>query len=97
MERARKMGLMEKMIFVSGGPRMTHPLALECGFDAGFGVGTKPSDVASYIVDEYLKRKAAEAKKAPAPKASAPAKKASAKKEALQKKPAGKVKGKGSR
>jgi beta-lysine 5,6-aminomutase beta subunit len=97
MERARKMGLMEKMIFVSGGPRMTHPLALECGFDAGFGGGTKPSDVASYIVDEYLKRKAAEAKKAPAPKASAPAKKASAKKEALQKKPAGKVKGKGSR
>ncbi len=62
MERARKMGLMEKMIFVSGGPRMTHPLALECGFDAGFGVGTKPSDVASYIVDEYLKRKASQDK-----------------------------------
>jgi hypothetical protein len=31
-------------------------MALECGFDAGFGVGTKPSDVASYIVEEYLRR-----------------------------------------
>ena len=31
-------------------------MALECGFDAGFGVGTKPSEVASYIVDEYLRR-----------------------------------------
>jgi hypothetical protein len=84
---------MEKMIFVSGGPRMTHPLALECGFDAGFGVGTKPSDVASYIVDEYLKRKASEEKKAPAPRASAPAKKTPTKKAAAQKKPAGKGKG----
>jgi beta-lysine 5,6-aminomutase beta subunit len=56
MNRARQMGLTEKMIFVSGGPRVTHPLALECGFDAGFGVGTKPSDVASYIVEEFLKR-----------------------------------------
>jgi hypothetical protein len=50
------MGIREKMIFVSGGPRLTHPMALECGFDAGFGVGTKPSDVASYIVEEVLRR-----------------------------------------
>ena len=54
--RAEKMGLNQKLIFIAGGPRVTHPLALECGFDAGFGVGTKPSDVASYIVEEYLKR-----------------------------------------
>ncbi|MBU6375369.1 MAG: cobalamin-dependent protein [Bdellovibrionales bacterium] len=56
MNRARQMGLLEKMVFVAGGPRVTHPLALECGFDAGFGVGTKPSDVASYIVEEFLRR-----------------------------------------
>lgn len=55
--RAKKAGLMERLIFVAGGPRVTHPLALECGFDAGFGVGTKPSDVASYIVEEYLRRR----------------------------------------
>jgi len=56
MQRAEKMGLIERLIFVAGGPRVTHPMALECGFDAGFGVGTKPSDVASYIVQEFLKR-----------------------------------------
>jgi beta-lysine 5,6-aminomutase beta subunit len=57
MKRAEKAGLKEKLVFVAGGPRVTHPLALECGFDAGFGVGTKPSDVASYIVEELLRRR----------------------------------------
>ncbi len=57
MNRAEKAGLKEKLIFVAGGPRVTHPLALECGFDAGFGVGTKPSHVASYIVEEFLRRR----------------------------------------
>jgi beta-lysine 5,6-aminomutase beta subunit len=55
--QAKKRGLADKLIMVAGGPRVTHPMALECGFDAGFGVGTKPSDVASYIVDEFLRRK----------------------------------------
>jgi beta-lysine 5,6-aminomutase beta subunit len=55
--RADKLGLKDKLLFVAGGPRVTHPLALECGFDAGFGVGTKPSEVASYIVEEFLKRR----------------------------------------
>ncbi len=68
MARAKQMGLTEKMIFVAGGPRVTHPLALECGFDAGFGVGTKPSDVASYIVEEFLKRLEAPAGPPPARK-----------------------------
>lgn len=58
MKRAEKMGLKDKLIFVAGGPRVTHPLALECGFDAGFGTGSKPSEVASYIVEEYLRRNA---------------------------------------
>src|SRR5262249_32134414 len=47
-KRAEQLGLRDKLIFVAGGPRVTHPLALECGFDAGYGVGTKPSEVASY-------------------------------------------------
>ncbi len=55
-QKAEQLGLREKMIFVAGGPRVTHPLALECGFDAGFGVGTKPSEVASYVIEEYLNR-----------------------------------------
>lgn len=57
IERAKKRGLRENFIFIAGGPRVTHPLSVECGFDAGFGVGTKPSDVASYIVEEFLRRK----------------------------------------
>jgi beta-lysine 5,6-aminomutase beta subunit len=57
MKQAEKMGLKDKITFVAGGPRVTHPLALECGFDAGFGVGTKPSDVASYILEEYFRRR----------------------------------------
>ncbi len=57
IKRAKQLGLDKKIIFVAGGPRVTHPLALECGFDAGFGVGTKPSDVASYIIDEFLNRR----------------------------------------
>jgi beta-lysine 5,6-aminomutase beta subunit len=56
MIKAEKLGLKDKCIFVAGGPRVTHPMSLECGFDAGFGVGTKPSEVASYILDEYLRR-----------------------------------------
>lgn len=77
MKRAEKMGLRERLIFVAGGPRVTHPLALECGFDAGFGVGTKPSDVASYVVEEFLKRreKATRAKTKSKPKSKVQGKK----------------------
>jgi beta-lysine 5,6-aminomutase beta subunit len=56
MQRAERLGLKDKMVFVAGGPRVTHPMALECGFDAGFGAGTKPSEVASYIVEEVMRR-----------------------------------------
>ena len=67
MQRAAKLQLKDKIMFVAGGPRVTHPLDLECGFDAGFGVGTKPSEVASYIVDEFLRRQ--ESGKGGSPKA----------------------------
>lgn len=56
VEKAEQLGLRDKIVFVAGGPRITHQAALEYGYDAGFGVGTKPSEVASYIVDELLKR-----------------------------------------
>ena len=41
---------------------MDHKLALELGFDAGFGPGTKPSDVANYIVEHLILKKAPAAK-----------------------------------
>ena len=49
-------GLREHLIVVAGGPRVSHELALELGFDAGFGPGTTAPDVASYIVQELVSR-----------------------------------------
>ncbi len=51
IELAKKQGFREKMVMLLGGPRIDHKLALELGFDAGFGPGTKPSDVASFVVE----------------------------------------------
>ncbi len=50
-------GFRDQVVLVAGGPRITHALCLELGFDAGFGPGTKPQDVASYLVQEVLRRK----------------------------------------
>jgi beta-lysine 5,6-aminomutase beta subunit len=57
MRLAEQRGLRDRFIFVAGGPRLNHPIAIECGLDAGFGSGTLPSHVASYVVDEFLRRK----------------------------------------
>jgi beta-lysine 5,6-aminomutase beta subunit len=46
----------ERVTCILGGPRIDHRLAVELGYDAGFGPGTKPSDVANYIVGEVLRR-----------------------------------------
>lgn len=56
IELAREAGIFEKTIFLFGGPRVDHRTALELGFDAGFGPGTKPSDVANYIYYRMLER-----------------------------------------
>lgn len=53
-------GLREKMILIAGGPRITHELALELGYDAGFGPGTLAPDVASFIVQEMVRRNLAQ-------------------------------------
>ena len=50
VELIREQGWRDEVILLLGGPRIDHKLALELGFDAGFGPGTKPSDVANYIV-----------------------------------------------
>ncbi len=49
-------GLRDKIILICGGPRITHRLAKELGYDAGFGPGTYPNDVAGFIVQFYLKK-----------------------------------------
>ncbi|HHV46500.1 MAG TPA: hypothetical protein GXX53_06345 [Tissierellia bacterium] len=50
-------GIRDKVILVCGGPRISHELAKELGYDAGFGAGTFAEDVASFVVTEMVKRK----------------------------------------
>ncbi len=42
-------GIRQQLIAAVGGPRISHELALELGYDIGFGPGTIPSQVASFI------------------------------------------------
>jgi beta-lysine 5,6-aminomutase beta subunit len=54
MQKLQKRGLEGRFILVAGGPRVTHKMALELGFDAGFTIGTRPSDVANYLLEKML-------------------------------------------
>ncbi len=45
-----------RFVLLAGGPRMTNDLALQLGYDAGFGPGTLPSEVASFIVSRVLEK-----------------------------------------
>lgn len=49
-------GLRDKMILVCGGARITHELAKELGYDAGFGMNTYADNVASFIAEEFVRR-----------------------------------------
>jgi beta-lysine 5,6-aminomutase beta subunit len=62
IDAAKAAGIHGKMQLLLGGPRVDHKLALELGFDAGFGPGTRPSDVANYIVHQVLQKEGKEAR-----------------------------------
>lgn len=49
IELAEAEKLRDKMLFICGGPRINHELAIELGYDAGFGTGSYSTDVASFI------------------------------------------------
>jgi beta-lysine 5,6-aminomutase beta subunit len=49
-------GLRSNVIVVCGGPRISHELAKELGFDAGFGMNTYADDVVSFIAQEVARR-----------------------------------------
>jgi len=49
-------GLRDKIILVCGGPRISHELAQELGYDAGFGPLSYAEDVASFVLTEIVKR-----------------------------------------
>ncbi|HEY6106066.1 MAG TPA: OAM dimerization domain-containing protein [Anaeromyxobacteraceae bacterium] len=56
LHELERLGLRGRVIAILGGPRIDHRLAAELGYDAGFGPGTRPSDVANYVVAEVLRR-----------------------------------------
>lgn len=49
-------GIRDKVILICGGPRITHELAKELGYDAGFGHGKYADDVISFAVTEMVNR-----------------------------------------
>ncbi|WBW98553.1 OAM dimerization domain-containing protein [Oceanirhabdus sp. W0125-5] len=49
-------GLRDKIILVAGGARITHELAKELGYDAGFGPGKYADDVATFALTEMVSR-----------------------------------------
>jgi beta-lysine 5,6-aminomutase beta subunit len=56
IDELERLGIRDRVTAILGGPRIDHRLALDLGYDAGFGPGTKPSDVANYVVAAVLRR-----------------------------------------
>lgn len=50
-------GMRDKIVLACGGPRLSHELAKELGYDAGFTRGSYAEHVASFIVTEMVERK----------------------------------------
>jgi beta-lysine 5,6-aminomutase beta subunit len=57
VELSEAESLRDRVLLICGGPRISHELAIELGYDAGFGAGTLPNHVSSYIVAELVRRK----------------------------------------
>ena len=49
-------GLRDTVVLICGGPRVTNLLASELGYDAGFGRGTLPSEVAAFVAVTLAER-----------------------------------------
>ncbi len=56
VEMLEERGLRDRFLLLLGGPRIDHKTALELGYDAGFGPGTLPSDVANYLYSALVER-----------------------------------------
>lgn len=54
-------GLRDRVVLICGGPRVTNLMATELGYDAGFGRGTLPSEVAAFAAVTLAERRAREA------------------------------------
>lgn len=49
--------LRDHVLLLCGGPRVTNLLAAELGYDAGFGRGTLPSEVAAFVATRMAQRR----------------------------------------
>jgi beta-lysine 5,6-aminomutase beta subunit len=49
-------GVRDDVVLVCGGPRVTNLMASELGYDAGFGRGTLPSEVAAFVAVRLAER-----------------------------------------
>jgi len=56
IELAEAEGIRSRCILCCGGARITHELAKELGYDAGFGPGKFANDVATFCVKEMVRR-----------------------------------------
>ncbi len=54
-------GLRDRIVLCCGGPRVTNLMASELGYDAGFGRGTLPSEVAAFVAVTIVERAKANA------------------------------------
>lgn len=50
-------GIRDRIVLCCGGPRISHELAQELGYDAGFGPHTYAENVASFVLTEIVRRK----------------------------------------
>lgn len=58
-------GLRDQVVLICGGPRVTHLLAKEMGYDAGFGPGSHAGQVGAFIAQELARRLAAAPRRSP--------------------------------
>jgi len=56
IELLQARGLRERFIVVAGGTRIGHKLAVELGFDGGFGKGSYADHVATFLIERWLER-----------------------------------------
>jgi len=56
VELVEAQGMRDKIVLVAGGPRIDNGVAMELGYDAGFGRGSFAEDVASFIIQDLIKR-----------------------------------------
>jgi beta-lysine 5,6-aminomutase beta subunit len=56
VDELTRLGIRDRVTALLGGPRIDHRLARALGYDAGFGPGTRPSEVANFLVAAVLRR-----------------------------------------